>query len=992
MTMITRFNDNSLSPQPEITWNGTKASFTAPAASGTYKVEAKLYNSGSCGSGTLLSTRVQSFTVAGVHTVTVQYKCGEDEIKASTTTTGRPFDWSGDITAPDIFGYTFSGWTAGDGITIKDGESSTATTHIKATYNGTLTANYTQKSIIYFKNTLGWSDVYVNFYTASDWDSSDNGSGSQKGAGNNGVTNRNKHMTQIGSTDVWYYDYGYNDGGSSITPSLYVSFTSASQNNVNEFWAANPGIGVVYPANYPDAISTDKSSENGFKAATPMFVPLATQDAVAINVGGGGKANYYNAGYWTKYLPGTGYTLEIYNSGGSYLKSAEFTSGDELMPMKAVVDLEAGQTYKFQLRRGGTDSYGIYYGNSGTMTYANHGQGTAWEMINTMSPSFTKCGITTNAAGDYTFNLSYSGNSSTPPQYRLRMEVDYPVATGDYRVIYKHTGQARYKASAIVQKVNNGKDTVSFFIKPGSSPSMKIQQATVSAGGIVSWSAGTDVSSSLSSLTKDSVYNICLTMNGSGAISVENVEVYTGNFYIRTDAANSKWDNYRSDPDHLMTFSEYSITHGGYSHYYCHWVQAGTNRKNVKFCIANDYSPSISDTLARESASGTWANIASFISEGGDILRNANVRFTWNQHDNTISRAYVDGAQENGSRFLVISSTDGKIQKADGSALSNNEVTFSDNENWIYEANVKAQPKAAYKLISTWGTGGTVITQYFKGTSGSTETLIDGSGSTWYDIRLLYDFKTNRLVAAWVPSDATITSNNAINADVMFIREHQGDIAQLTFNASGQISAIKTAYGVLKFNKWTLANKDKSTHSPLGEPASVYERSLFWISFPFRVKLSEVFGFGTYGTHWAIQRYDGAKRAEIGHFAENGSFWRWMSRNTEYLEPNQGYLLAIDLDLLGESSDVWGPESRSEQIELYFPSYGTMPNISNASVAQTIPPHECTINRATGVAPLLDTGDPRTSYNRTIFDSHWNVIPMSTPRRLAMRTPHGQRQ
>ena len=704
-----------------------------------------------------------------------------------------------------------------------------------------------------------------------------------------------------------------------------------------------------------------------------MFVPLNI-DPVAINVGGGGKANYYNAGYWTKYTPGTGYTLEIYNSAGNVLlKSVEFTSEDELMPMKAVVDLEAGQTYKYQLRRGGTSTAGIYYGNSGTMTYNDHGQSTAWALTN--SPSFSLCGITTNAAGDYTFNLSYSANAST--EYRLRMAVDYPIKSGDYRVIYKDGVQTRYKASAIIPKVNNGKDTVSFFIRPGNaSKDLKIQQATVASGGAITWSAGTAITSSLSSLTKDSVYNICLKMDGSGAISVENVEPYTGNYYIRVDAANSKWDNYRSDPDHLMTYSEYSITHGGYSHYYCHWVDASDSRKNVKFCIANDYSPSISDTLSRESnAAAPWTNINNYIESNGDLKRNANVRFMWNQADNTIKRAYIDGAQDDIHSFLELLSEDGKIKDAAGSSVLT-EVSFSDNENWIYEANIKAQPGALIKLKSTWGESNT-IEQYFKGSSTTTEQLIGGSGSTWYDIRILYDFKTNRLIASYIPVDENIESEKAIEADIMFIREHQGDIAQLTFGENGKISKIETAYGVIRFNKWTLANKDKSTHTPLASPASIYERSLFWISFPFKVKLSEVFGFGKYGEHWAIQYYDGAKRAEIGHFAENGSFWKWMNRNTDYLEPNQGYLLAIDLDLLDETSDVWGPDSRSEQIELYFPSFGTMPDITNADVKQTIPGHECTINWA-ATQGLPDTGDPRTSYNRTIFDSHWNVMSVPT--------------
>lgn len=970
-------NDNPLSPQPTFTpVSGNTVSFPAHEASGTYKLEATLRTGAACGSGTVLDTYVATFHVAGDHSVTILYQdASGNTIKASESVIASAIDYTDFyITAPDIFGYTFSQWNAYDGVKIKDSdsdekdESEIQTIKIRAIYDGRLVAKYTQKSMIYFKNTLGWEDVYVNFYSSTEytWNASN-------GSGNAGVTNRNKHMTQIDDTDIWYYDYGE----ASITPERFVSFTSADQSNASNFWASNPGVDVVYPTRYMDALNTDKSSEAGFKAATPMFVPLAGQTPTILNSANNGKANYYNRGYWTKYTPGTGYTLEIYNSeGNSLLKSVEFTSEDELMPMKAVVDLEAGATYKYQLRRGGTGDNGIYYGNSGTMTYNEHGQTNAWEMINTMSPRFSMCGITTNAAGNYTFNLSYSANASN--EYRLRMEVDYPIASGDYRVVYKDNVCTQSKASAIITKENNGKDTVSFFIRPENSPVLTIQQSSVnSTTGAITWSNYSTITSSISSLSKDSVYNICLTMNESGAISVEKVEVYTGNYYIRTDAANSKWDNYRSDPDHLMTYSEYSINHGGYSHYYCHWVDKNdAGRKNVKFCIANDYSPSISDTLIRETASGTWANINNYIESNGDLKRNANVRFMWNRHDNTISRAYVDGAQDDLHAFLELISGDSKIRNAETEVIMS-EVTFTDKENWLYEADIQAQPNAQIRLKSTWGESN-VIEQYFKGSSTTTEALIGGSGSTWYDIRLLYDFKTNRLVAAYKPS-GNITDATAINADIMFIREHQGDISQLTFSGSGTITDIKTAYGVIRFNKWILNNMEPSgnTHPVLAEPKSLYERSLFWISFPFRVKLSEVFGFGTYGSHWAIQYYDGADRAARGHFLENGTFWKWLNRSTAYLEPNQGYLLAIDVDLLGINSDVWGPNSRSEQIELYFPSTGTMPNLTSADVVQTIPEHTCSINRAASEG-LPDTGDPRTSYNRTIFDSHWNVLSVPT--------------
>ncbi len=966
-------NDNPLSPQPSITWNGTKATFNSGLTSGTFKIGVAL-RTGTTYAGTLLDSTTISYQVAGTHTVTIRYKCGDEEIKASTTVGGiQPLVWSSAIEPADIFGYTFSQWEAGDGVTISTNGTSalgsnTTTTrriYIKANYDGYLTAKYTQKNIIYFKNTLGWSDVYVNLLTGAWWDNT-------QGTGNQSLASdkSNKQMSLVpGTTDVYYYEYGSTD----ITN--YVSFVDRSMSGKYAFsGTTSDPVRVCYPT-IPNPINTKtEMAYFGFYNKTPMFVPASSYPGDLYN---NNTAKYYNAGYWTKYTPGTGYYIDIYDPSddSKLIKRIAFNASNDLIPMTATVQLEASKTYYFDVDR---EEQTYYSNGNSSMTYANrYGQGTPWEIYR--PATYKKTQFTTTAAGDYIFHLTYAGNQPTHTSadvWRLRIAAEYPIANGDYRVIYKDGVHTAFKPSAIVTKANNSRDTVSFFIRPGNaSKVLKIQQATVASDGAITWSTGTDVTTSLSGLTKDSVYNICLKMDGSGNISVENVEVYTGKFYIRTDCANSKWDNWKSDPDHLMTYSEYSINHGGYSHYYCHWVKCSeTGRKNVKFVIANDYSPCISDTLTRESnAAAPWTNINSYIDSYGNILRDANVRFMWNQHTNTISRAYVDGAQNVGSdNFLYILSTDGKIKWADGTSLTSNKVTFTDNGNWIYEANVKAQPNAAIKLLSNWGTS-SPITQYFKGSSSTTEPLIGGSGTGWYDIRVIYDYKTNRLVSAWIPS-GNISSETEINADVMFIREHQGDIAQLTFTGSGAIKEIETAYGVLCFNKWTLNNKDKSTHAVLASPKSRYERDLFYVSFPFRVSMEDVFGFGTYGTHWIIEEYDGANRAAKGYWAESAPNWKFvLDRKGKFFEPNQGYIIALELDELGESSSIW---DNTEQVELYFPSYGTMPNITNSTVNCTIPEHLCTINRSEEIGGSgLPLGP---EYDRRVKDSHWNVISVPT--------------
>lgn len=991
-------NGNVYTPQPEFTQESpagisNKVTFTAPATSGSYLVAAVLRKGSTC-DAEVLDSVTTTIQVAGDHTVTIQYKdASGTTLQTSTTVTGKPLEWTSETVAPaDIFGYTFHHWVAGDGVTLSedgtselgDDESTRENIYIKAIYDGKLTAVYAQKNIIYFKNTLGWSEVYVNLLSGQKWDNS-------QGTGNNNCYySRNNQMNLVpGETDVFYYDYG------ATSTSEFVSFTDRSMDDKYAFSNTKEDpVRVCYPT-IPNEL--DKHVEMayfGFYSKTPMFVPAATYPGDVWNTY---TAKYYNSGYWTKYTPGTGYYLRIYdpNDENSLIKKIEFTSEDDLIPMTVTTDLEANKTYKFEVSR--EDQ--VYYSNGGTMDYDDrYGQGTPWELYR--PSSYTKTGFTTTAAGNYVFHLTHSDNGAGI--WRLRIAAEYPIKNGDFRLVYSDGVQTKSLISAIVPQVNNGKDTVSFFIRPANaSKSLVIQQATVASNGSTTWSSpGTDITSEITNARcpQDSVYNICLKMDENGAISVENIEAYTGEYYIRTDAANNKWDNYRA-ADHMMTYSEYSENNSDFTHYWMKFVSEGTN---VKFVVANDYSPNISDTLIVQ----TYRGGDSYHVDGNGFLNNdllgdgVNIRFMWNRHTNTIMRAYLAPAQSDGSKFLVLranSNTD--LMDEYGNALLNsansgqsgynhkaedNSIQFVDDENWIYETTVMIKPSAFVKLYGHFHNKDF----YFKGKDNNTFDasnaiqLISGSGDA-VKVRVVYDFKTDRLLAAYLPS-GNLTENKVINADVMFIREHQGDIAQLTVANGKAISAITSAYGVMRFNKYTLNNKSKADgHAVLASPASVYERSLYFISFPFRVKLNDIFGFGTYGTHWAIMKYNGARRAAEGFWEESSGFWEWMNRNTEYLEPNQGYLLSIDIDLLGEdNTDIWGPESRSSEIELFFPSYGSMPDITSDDVVMTLPKHECKIDRSKDASGnptgLPDTGDPSTSYNRTVFDSHWNVMSVPT--------------
>ena len=987
-------NGTPLPSQPEMSRSGNVVTFAAPSSSATYIVHATLRTGSSCGGGTELSTLSTTFQVAGSHTVTVQYMCDDMVIKAATEMTGKPLEWSEEFTAPTITGYTFTRWDAGDGVTIKNGSSDPVTTttnptiQIKAVYDGTLTAVYSKRRLIFFYNTLGWENVYVYFYKNNTyWEST----GEKRGTGANTTyewTNKpyseglHGQMLPISEgSSIYYFDAEAAGVNASYTT---VAFTEANQH----------GYGYFY--------ETNAARRDDYKSTTmPMFVPLGDQTPVVYN-----KTNYYNNGYWMNYPENTGYTLKIYDNAYATKETGavrEFPfpySADKKMPLKMDVEFNDAGTHEYWF---------MVYRNDGTYLGSDYHFKQGYQDEQIITGGNTKNKITTSAPGNYTLTLTYHDNGSGTVNYYIGL--NFPIANNDYRIVYNdrvkwssntaHTA-SWYHPSDIIRQIENGatepkKDTVSFFISKaaGADASMKFQKASVTKEGVITWSdvegGSIDIPSSVST---SGVYNFIVSQPvGGGSISLEKAEPYTGSYYIRTDCAGStKWDSYKAT-DHQMTFSDYTKAHEGYTHYYAHWAERGTN---VKFVIANDYSPFVSDTLTKD-VDIDFKNMDEYgtlKSEGGSVVPyqdrySANIRFMYNEQTNKLSRAYLASSTDISKKFLVMrgnsAASKGHIFTEDGKELTDAagghvagldeyEMNFADDQNFIYETVIKANPTALVKLYANY----CGISQEFKGDltptfdSNHAVEILGGTyaADTKEKMRIVYDFKTNRLVCAWLPS-GDITGELDINADVMIIREHQGDAQQIKFTTNeSKLDEVKTVYGVMRFNRWTLNNKDKSTHDPVGDPKSQYERALYWISFPFDVNLSDVFGFGSYGEDWIIEYYDGAARAAEGYWIDSPSFWRYVwpaQRATFKLEAGKGYVLALDLDRMKDNNtNFWTNDI--EQIELFFPSASTAGYIQNTTVKTTADSHECTIDRRT------DKTKPDVDKDRTRADSHWNMI------------------
>ncbi len=695
------------------------------------------------------------------------------------------------------------------------------------------------------------------------------------------------------------------------------------------------------------------------------------------------------------------------------------------MPMALDVNLESQHTYEFKIYRADD----TWYGNNGTMVNGKSGDvgQTVWEFMTGKN----NCGITTSAAGSYTFTLNYGNSKNDGLQYLVG--VHYPAAVNDFQVLYSDTtrwslgyqhGSTWSHPSRMIEARAGGVDTISFFVAKGKKPILKARRVgSITANtGAISWSTLTiDGASQQSiSVSESGVYNFKVTQGNAGVISsIENIGAYTGNYYIRCQALANGWGNYRNETDHLMTYTEFSENRSTntfgelYSHYKAKWCERNTN---IKFCIANDYSPCITDTLIQDvpdSFSNTESDGTLKYEKNGDNsmkydnsgnayldIYSANVRFMWNRSTNKISRAYVSAATTAERRFLVLQgsgASNANIYSSAGNNLTanppgTNSILMTDDQNWIYETTIQANPSALIKLFARYNG----VDQYFRGAYADNvftkdvsaiEILGGSASSTKYSVRVIYDFKTNRLVCAWIPTGHSqdITSNVVVNADVMFVREHQEEAQCITFaNDNSKLSSVKTVYGSMKFNRWILGNRSNpddtdidhcdteahiSKHHPplaIGNQLSQYERALYFISFPFDVKVSEIFGFGQYGVHWVIEYYDGLTRAKNGYWMDSPSNWKFVDPDmaqTYVLEKGKGYLLALNLSKMAyDDFSFW--TNNISFVELFFPSQSTISEIT--AVNETIPAlseeYKCTIDRGT------------VEGNRTIKDSYWRCI------------------
>lgn len=843
------------------------------------------------------------------------------------------------------YGKTFVGWytsPTGGSLVTKDTKMSTVGAH-------TLYARYSDIAMVYFKNTIGWEEVYVTYDAY--WSDGEGG-----GTGN---WDKIYHkMTQIYGTNV-YYDQ--------IPAAILSSWKGDIAFNSKELLTGDKHA-PQDKGNYGNYNSGEVVYRMDFDSRATMFVP---KDVNTNNTDGNYQKNSaqyistgytdgtssnpeYTSGYWMKYNDTYSGYLFSYQKNREGDFSAEYkmnasVAGDTIFVY--TLNLEANMRYDLRFRKDcqttNTKSRQFRYGTQITSA--------ACTDLKLVCDPNNNSWMQTTVAGEYKFILTCKKDG------HMYLTVEYPLAKNDYQVLYSwNDGSAKTYASEVIKAHPDTVDTISVFVHKSGSPiasrSLKIQKCTgINGSGVPTWTDVTGGGIDLMDVTATGVYNFEITQPESGDPTGAFAGKYEGDYYIRTACSDGGWDQYKEREDNVMTYSAYSMTQtlsDPYSHYYCHYV--GSTSTDITFAVATKYSPNISGTKTGDATIGNAATT---------LPANANVRFSWNEETNALARAYIKDAQgPSNARFMVMhGADDDMIFNPNGSAISAsgsldaNELQFDDKGDWIYQVMLQAKPGAQVSIIANYNSAD----RYLIGGASSYETIMGGEGSNKYTIMAIYDFKTNRLMNAWTP-DGDITDALS-DVDMLWIRYKQRSAQQITFNG-GSLENV-TAVGAIQLDYDDL----------VGHVASwTYEtRPLlrYFIAFPFDVNVSDIFGLNgaELGREFVIRKYDGAERAKNGLFLGDGdTYWIDLTMDS-VMHANEGYSLVFDNEYLnGDLGSIWENKTGGSSVYLYFPAAKEIASISDANKGTVLASHTCENTKT------YTYGGVQVSHTNS--DSHWNLI------------------
>ena len=982
--------------------NGSNITFTATPATG-YRV-AGWYNNADCAdnhkyvdnSGSsatvIISEDKETLTLKGLTSATTVYVKFEEIMSSvymfttrgtfkiddgsATSEVDNPYLKVGVHTTHTVTvlsadaGYYFSGWdlhtspdkTLNTSISGSGEDNTTITVRGLGNTEGHildfLYPEYKDLEKIYFRNVFDdgstvthWSQVYVYFNIT--WA---NYSGQQavKTSSENNTKGLYAEMSAVGSKDLyWAYVPRW------VTRYDKVQVAFANMENTSN-------SGYLYAG---------KASARGdYKKELNVFVPYHVANKTNVN-----SVDYYDNGFWYyyDYAPkgkASGYKLGRRTGTNTYAwEDNEFTITNQSWEDPKIqynLRIDNVSKNKYVIK---AVSANIKYKANTTITNGACDDVTVVE-DNASDSHFT---LTPTTEGEYVITIDQSGD-------RMKISVNYPVAVNDYVVEHTYTGRNKdnsadstYTTRSNVIKYAVAADSARYSLYLNNAgATLKLRKCTaISNVGVPTWTevdsdANLDnISDGLAAImtkvgSTPGVYEFDLKVDKTNDAvgELKNIALYSGNYYIKTDSASGGWVNYKDNAmdKNTVTFDRTAAT---FDNYWCHYYY--TNAGNIKCVIANEYCNQLSDTIKGDGIA-RMSGKEPFVPKAG-----TSIRFSYNSATNTIGRAYLDKSLDNDYLNIVPNAT-GKVFKLDGTDLYDAEednyvdTRFDDKLNWVYEKEVLVVPGAEAGVSATFYDASSVAhKQMFLP---KTYMLLGGEGKGKYHVRVVYDFKTNFMMAAFLLPDTAITTALS-DFDMLWVRHKDESPDQIKLGTGGSLSnvrvigAIELRYDSVHYNGSGPGHVYMNTWGPDNRPFLKY-----FVSFPFDVHVSSIFGLNQarLGYDYDIQKYDGATRAKEGLFFGDGdNYWINLTKDS-VMHANEGYCIIFDNDYVsGHLGHIWDNKASGSKVYLYFPADEEMESIVTDEGESNVPAHQCNVNR--WWAQYAERNHMQT-------DSHWNMI------------------
>ena len=460
----------------------------------------------------------------------------------------------------------------------------------------------------------------------------------------------------------------------------------------------------------------------------------------------------------------------------------------------------------------------------------------------------------------------------------------------------------------------------------------------------------------------------------AGGTGLANVAIFDGDYHIHVNATTRNYLTNGASKEgttgtKFTSFDKSALFGDTYDHYWVDWFlgsgdAGGYGAQSVVATVGNVYNSNLSEVLGADA----------FAPKGMTLSTGGNVRYGYDPETNAFTRSMLSG---NGDLIKISAPVEGTVIITDGGGETDAYTTpcsFDDATNWVYtlDADVKGQAHA------------TVTSEYndITYTLSDDAQLLGGSPATTYEVEISYDFKTNRVLGAWMPVSGTAITGFSLESNLMVVRVEDSIPTVLNITGAGNnVTNIGKIYTTFELWQDSWIDTKKKPYAKRRVESGLYTDEYYWFSLPYKCYMGDVFGIEGYGPNgsWVIMTYHGDYRARDGWWAETESWWYYMDR-TDTLQANQGYVLRVT-NLNGENSLATGIIKRfvgdsGSKLYLYFPSFDN--DLTVGPLTGTVTTHldslKCTKWRKWKDDPDKKEGENNPNWDRRAIDSNWRII------------------